>query len=163
MRFAAFIACFAASTAHAADGEIIAAAAAGYAVEWGGDPPRHGAVGTIDLWWGLDDFAWVAASASTGSLMTGSSPPARVPAEALVGAAVAIDVLRWVPWTELLVGAAGPIDELRPTGRVGVGVDYLLSPRWAVGPAVRIRPFPSVDGADGLFTVQLRVARRFEL
>ena len=163
LRISAFIACFAASTAQAADGEIIVAAAAGHAVEWGGDEARQGAVGTVDLWWGIDDFAWLAASASSGAVVTGADDPSRVPFEALAGAAVALDVFRWVPWTELLVGVAGPTDGLGPTGRVGVGVDYLLSPRWAVGPTVRIRPFPSAAGADGLLTVQLRIARRFEL
>jgi hypothetical protein len=163
LRISAFIACFAASTAHAADGEIIAAAAVGHAVEWGGNEARHGAVGTVDLWWGIDDFAWLVASGSTGAVVTGADEPSRVAVEALAGAALALDVIRWVPWAELLVGVAGPADALGATGRVGVGVDYLISPRWAVGPAVRIRPLSHVDGADGLLSVQLRIARRFEL
>jgi len=142
---------------------MVGAASAGYAFEWGSDSDRHGASGTVDVWWGLDDFAWLAASASVAGVVTGPDQPGRVSMEALAGGVLALDILRWVPWTELLVGIGGPTDALGPTGRVGLGLDYLLSPRWSIGPAARLRPFPAAEGSDGIFTVQLRLARRFEL
>lgn len=167
MRRLGLLAVFVASNAHAAAGEAMVSASTGYVLEAGVGPTRQGFLGTVDAWWGLDDFAWVAASASTGGLFAGasesSSEPSSVPVEGLAGVVLTLDVLRWVPWAELMAGAVGPADAMQPSGRLGLGVDYLWAPSWAIGVAARIRPIPTSDGVEALGSVQLRISHRFEL
>jgi len=163
VRFVAFAFIFFTSTAYAARDEAILAIEPGAVVAWSDRDARGGFLGTMTGWWGVDDFAWLAVSASVGAVGASSDRSASPAFEALAGGALALDVFRWVPWAELLVGIAGPSDDPGATGRLGLGADYLVSPAWAVGPAVRIRPIPAPDGLDDLASVHLRISRRFEL
>lgn len=149
------------STAHAARGEAIVSGEAGVLTTWAAEgEPGLGALVGAHLWVGLDDFAWLGLSVSSGPVFDGGGASAFT--EAMAGAALTFDVFRWVPWAELAVGASGPSDALRATGRLSVGVDYFLTPAWSLGPSVRIRPLPGDDGVGGAFGAGLRISRRFE-
>ncbi len=145
----------------AAPGEAVAAASAGYALQLGDDvASRHGFALGGDFWLGLDDFAWLAASANGGWASGSSSQNGFI--DVGLGAVLALDVFRWVPWLEFLAVAAGPVDGVRPTGRVGFGIDYLVTESWGLGGVVRATPL--FDGEQTvLLSFQLRVSHRLLL
>jgi outer membrane protein W len=90
--------------------------------------------GAVDLEYGLTD-------AIAGRVSLGTGVPGRrvVATTALVGATYTFDVLRLVPYGELSLGLVhfGGVAVQRPhttlATELGVGADYLITPRWAAG------------------------------
>lgn len=153
-----FWAAAASSPAAAAPGEWRVAAEAG---PWwtAGERARAGVLGGATAWYGLGEFVW-----ATGSVQSGwVEAPAQALVEAQVGVVAALDVVRWVPYGELTVGVTGRADavDIVPAPRLGLGVDFLLDPTWAVGAVVRGRPLFDRGPEDFAATVQLHLAARF--
>ena len=102
-----------------------------------------GLAGALDLEYGLDD-AW-SLRVSVGTLshpvpaVKDVSPAGSLRATSgLVGATYTFDVLRMVPYVEGGVGlvywsGVGIEDHAALAMELGVGADYLLTPRWALG------------------------------
>jgi outer membrane protein W len=103
-----------------------------------------GPVGAVDLEYGLSD-AWAAraslgtATASVSADKKTGAPGGEVLASsALAGITYTFDVLRLVPYGELALGAVrfgGAVTRPHITfaAELGVGGDYLVTRRWAVG------------------------------
>lgn len=149
-------------SAAAADGEWVIAAEPGYALLVSDDVSQHGGGGTASGWLGLTDTLWLGISGGAFALAKSGSEPAVTPWEAMGGLVAALDVFRWIPYVEGYVGLLGQGSTLAPTLRLGLGIDYLVSPSWFVGAVLRSRPF--IDPiANVETTISLRVGVRFEL
>jgi opacity protein-like surface antigen len=138
-----------------------------------------GLAGALDVEYGLDD-AW-SARASVGSLMHPVKGVPKVSPDgtltlmsAVVGLTYTFDVLRLVPY------ASGGIGMVRFSGGnepahatlamdLGVGADYLLTPRWACGASAQyiFAPADLLNNAMALgetplaFSLTLRLSRIF--
>ncbi|MCL2451176.1 MAG: hypothetical protein FWD17_19700 [Polyangiaceae bacterium] len=96
-----------------------------------------------------DEFDLTAeASWSLVSFTGGSDPTHTRPdwlASADVGAAYVLDVIRWVPYVGVLVGATtlsgGPLgrSKVLPDAAIAIGLDYRIDRSWVVGVAGRQR------------------------
>jgi hypothetical protein len=104
-----------------------------------------GALG-VDLEYGYNDTLWLRASAA-GGLYDGPSGVAWS-GGATVGVTYALDILRYVPWMNLGIGAlsvgGGGVDAtIKPVVELGVGVDVLESRSFSWGVAIRFDGFAS--------------------
>jgi hypothetical protein len=79
------------------------------------------------------------------------------------GIAIALDVLRTIPFAEIAIGAVANSDALEPSVRLSAGGDYLVTRSLSLGIVARYRPLSEALGGDGLLTVALRIAWRIEL
>ena len=123
---------------------------------------RHGVGGTASAWVGVSDVLWFGASAGGFTFAEARPAPAVRVWETSVGLVLALDVFRWIPFVEGHLGLVVHGNELIPTVRFGLGVDYLLTPEWFLGAVVRTRPLADPLG-DVLTTVSARVGLRFDL
>ena len=150
---------------------LAAAGLAGAALRTGGEF-RPGVAGTLEVQRGLTDL-WAARG---GVGLDGFDLGAghwRQDLSLTLGAALAFDVLRTVPFAELgLVLAFVDLGGDRPESgacagfEVAAGADYLLDQSWALGLVVRGRGLPLAlggqgDGAGWSLAASVRLARRF--
>jgi Outer membrane protein beta-barrel domain len=145
-----------------------------------GDPlSPWGLAGALDLEYGVDD-AW-AGRATVATLMHPVKAVKGVTAggtlhatSALVGLTYTFDVLRLVPYITSGIGVVqfsggGEAAHTTLAMDLGVGADYLLTPRWSWGGSVQyiFAPKDLIDNAMTLgenplaFSVTLRVSRVF--
>lgn len=122
--------------------------------------------GSLDFWLGLDDFLWLELTTGAGTVL-GPRPRAGAEAgpgvEALAGLVAALDVLAWVPWAEGALGVvASDTPELYPAARLGLGLDRLFGPTWALGGLARVHLGPRSVGGTRIVG-GLRLSLRFEL
>jgi hypothetical protein len=117
-----------------------------------------GGGGAVAGWLGLTTSAWLFVSAG-GTVHSQGAP---VVGEAVGGFALALDVLRAIPFLEVGLGATWVRDEPLPVLRLGLGLDFLVSPHTFVGLAARYRPVFGAGGED-LWSIALRVGWRDEL
>ena len=75
--------------------------------------------------------------------------------------ALALDVLRAIPFVDPGIGGTLVDSEPVPVLRVGVGLDYLVSSHLVVGAAARYRPSFGRGGEDW-WTLSLRLGWRDE-
>ena len=121
----------------------------------GGDA-QLGAGGDVAAWLGLTTAASL--FVSVGGAWVSDGPPI---GEALGGVALALDVLRTIPFLEVGLGAALVDTEVVPALRLGLGADYLLSPRLSIGGVARYRPAFG-RGEEDWLTFSLRLGWRGE-
>lgn len=150
------------SAAYAASDELVVAAEPGYGLLVSGDVTQHGAGGTFSAWVGLTDTLWLGLSGGAFAFAGHRREPSVTQWETTGGLVATLDVFRWVPYIEGQLGVVGHGSELAPTVRLGLGVDYLVSPRWFVGLVARTRPLADPLG-DVLMTIGLRAGLRYEL
>lgn len=124
----------------------------------GQDTAAVGGGGSAAAWLGLSTAAWLFVSA--GATVHSQGAPAI--GEALGGFALALDVLRAIPFVEVGLGATLARGEPLPVLRLGLGLDYLVSPSLFVGLAARYRPVFGA-GSEDLWTIALRIGARGEL
>jgi Outer membrane protein beta-barrel domain len=145
-----------------------------------GDPfSPWGFAGALDLEYGMGD-AW-AARATVGTLMHPVKAVKNVTVggtlhatAALVGLTYTFDVLRLIPYVSSGVGVVQFSGDGEPAHStfamdLGVGADYLLTPRWAWGGSVQyiFAPKDLIDNAMTFgenplaFSVTLRISRIF--
>lgn len=117
-----------------------------------------GGGGAIAGWLGLSTTAWLFVSAGA----TVHSQGAPVVGEAVGGFALALDVLRAIPFLEVGLGGTVIRGDPLPVLRLGLGLDFLVSPRTFVGLAARYRPVFG-EGGEDLWTLALRIGWRDEL
>lgn len=156
---------FSASEARADEGESalsLNAAFAGFSV------PDHDPVGgTIgfDYERGVTDILWLRASAGGGAFSDGGSPAYAGYSE--VGITYVIDILRYVPYVNLGIGAVylhvdEPGDKFEngvdPLISVGAGVDLLTSRKRSYGVYTR---YESFLGRTAFFTAGARMSWRW--
>ena len=144
-----------AAPARAADGEakLWGAVQAGAAL---GEPTA--AIGELEggVLLGLDDFLWLG-----GSVSTGLAPDGGAQLTPWIGGQWALDVLQWVPWLEVAAGARIGGD-VRPIGRVGLGVERVIGFDGAVGIFARAQFAPGADEGPSVLG-GLRLTWRWEL
>jgi hypothetical protein len=137
-------------------------------------------VGALDVEYGITD-AW-AGRLSIGSslhpvdanMKAGLSGGRVLTTAALLGATYTFDVLRLVPYAEGGIGLVrfgGAVVEprLALAAELGVGADYLLAPRWAVGasfqylfvPADLFSDVMNLGNSPFAFSASLRASRIF--
>ncbi len=154
-----------AQTASAAEQEILLSVEPAYAVTTGG-MSQHGLGGQVTFAYGLTDALWMTVSAGGSRQLARGELEGRTLLEAFGGLTAALDVLRVIPFAELLIGVvrgqAGNQAHYDPTLRLGAGFDYLLSPSFSVGAVFRYRPVSDAIGDDD-FTVSARLCWRVEL
>lgn len=128
-----------------------------------GNDASHGLGANLSAWAGISEAFWL--TASVGELVFfDKGGGRRALTEAGAGLIVAFDVLRTIPFAELVIGInATAVDAIVPTFRAGIGADYLLSKNVSVGGVARFRPLSDKIAGNGLLTLQLRLAWRFEL
>ncbi|MCC7385455.1 MAG: hypothetical protein IT384_26635 [Deltaproteobacteria bacterium] len=146
------------SAAVADDDEWLLALEPGLGLFSAADPAvalRAGLGGEASLWLGVDEAAWIFLSGGAEQSL-GDGPAI---GEAAAGLALAIDVLRTIPFLEVAGGLGWHSGDLAPLLRLGLGADYLLSPSFSVGGVVRYRPFYGVEGESWL-TFHLRFSYR---
>jgi hypothetical protein len=146
--------------AEAAEEEIVLAFEPGYGLLAGKD--THGAGVQLSVWAVVSEAFWLAASA--GELVFfESGGNRRGLTELAAGLVAAFDVLRTIPFAELMIGLDASGGTLVPTFRAGVGADYLISRKVSIGGVARYRPLNDQISSHGLLTIQLRLSWRFEL
>jgi hypothetical protein len=138
-----------------------------------------GLAGALDLEYGLSD-AW-SLRVSVGTLshpvpaVKDVSPAGSLRATSgLAGITYTFDVLRLVPYFETGIGVvywsgAGIQDHAALAAELGVGADYLLTPRWALGgcaqylfaPGELIQNAMQFGESPLAFSVTIRVSRTF--
>jgi len=134
------------TSAHATGpGEKQVAASLGGVLVGDGDRARPGMQAGIEAAIGVTD-AWAGRAGVSSSWQPSPAPggPRHVSALSL-GMTYAIDVVRWVPFLDLGLSLA----DLRGNGansqrlgpQVGLGVEYLLSPRWTLAALARFDYF----------------------
>lgn len=159
---ALLLATSAAAPARAASDELVLLVEPGYE-RLSRQLESQNAVGaTATGWIGLTDSLWL--SISGGAFQTLNEESDRetfLRWEAFGGVAAALDVFRVVPHLEVLGGVVGARGKVFPTVRVGVGADYLFTPEWSAGVALRFRPLPEEDIATSAISAQLRIGYRF--
>lgn len=118
-----------ASVAEAAEGEAQIGIDTGMGASL--SAPKATFSGDLNLWIGLNDWFWL--SSSVGLLAR--TEPLQVGGQGLVGVSTALDVLSWMPWAQVMIGAAALDEEqvLYPVARVEIGVDRWINFDWAVG------------------------------
>lgn len=141
----------------AAEGEAVVAAEPGLAILSAPESTDHAFAASASVWLGLTDAVWAAA----GLGFSGPGGEAKT-VEAVGGLIVALDVLRIIPFGELMAGILTHGDQSTALVRLGFGADYFLTDRLSLGAVARYRPLPSEIG-DGLLTVEGRLAFRLEL
>lgn len=146
----------------AAEDELVVSLEPGYGMLVSSDVTQHGAGGAISGWLGLTDTLWLAASMGVLTFPERAEASAATLWEAHGGVVAALDVFRWIPYLEGLIGVVGEGGRLAPTVRLGAGVDYLITREWFVGLVLRTRPFALPIG-DVNTTVSLRAGIRFQL
>jgi hypothetical protein len=120
----------------------------------------HGGGGTATLLYGLDNVAWLTASAGA----FGFAPSGKVLIEGFGGVTAAFDVLRVVPFAELALGVtARSGGTVEPALRLGLGADYLLSPRFSLGLVARWHPLFGGSAVESLWTAGFRIGIHAEL
>lgn len=124
----------------------------------GEDTAAVGGGGALAGWIGLTPAAWLFASAGVAAHSDG----APVIGEAVGGVVLALDVLRAIPFLDLGIGGTLVDAEPVPVLRVGLGLDYLVTPRAFVGLVARYRPSFGRGGEDW-WTISLRLGWRDEL
>ncbi len=117
-----------------------------------------GGGGALAAWLGVTSAAWLFASA--GAYVHSDDAP--VVGEALGGLALALDVLRAIPFAEVGIGGTLVEGEPVPVLRVGLGLDYLVTSSFVVGAAARYRPAFG-RGDEDWWTLSLRFGWRDEL
>lgn len=123
---------------------------------------QNGVGGTATAWIGLTDSLWLTFSGGAVHMLDTSADDETLTRwEAFGGITAAFDVFRVVPSLELLAGVVGAKSDVHPTIRIGGAVDYLLTPEWSLGVALRLRPLPEEDIATAATTAQLRIGYRF--
>jgi hypothetical protein len=155
-----------AQDAWGADEELVLAFEPAYALT-NGAADQHGAGGHLTLAYGITDSFWLTASGGATHHFARGDIESRTLFEGFGGLTAALDVLRIIPFLEVLIGvAAGPKNEggtkIDPTVRLGAGFDVLLSPSFSLGAVFRYRPV-SDDLGDAYLTADLRLAWRIEL
>lgn len=158
----AVLLCLTARAAEAASDELVLAIEPGYDRLSRTEASQNGVGGTATAWFGLTDSLWLLASGGAFQML--DEDPGRdrlLRWEAFGGIVAALDVFRVVPHLELAGGVVGGRGGVHPTIRVGVGADYLFTPEWSAGVALRYRPLPEEDIAQASVTAQLRVGYRF--
>lgn len=162
---AVFASAASASTAGAAEDEVVLAFEPAYTLLTGATD-LHGAGGHLTAGYGLTDELWLTASLGGSRQLGRMEVPGRTLLEGFAGLTAAIDVLRAVPFVEVLIGVVGARlaerTKLDPTVRLGVGLDVFITPSFTLGAAYRFRPV-SDDLGDSYMSVDLRLAWRVEL
>ncbi len=151
--------------------------AADFAVDgrtpWGG-------MGGLDLQYGFTDAVAARVSTTVSYHPVDAQPDIALPGgtvrgmSTLVGITYTFDVLRLVPYADLGVGFINVAGAVTTSGsalatELGVGADYLLTTRWAVGGALKYQftPFELINfpgtfgGTPFLFSVAVRLSRIF--
>jgi opacity protein-like surface antigen len=118
----------------------------GYALALVDDQDAHGAALAADLSFGISE-AWSARASGALSLHGGSGQEGAARASGLgLGATYAVDVVRWVPFLELGVAALSWREATRQRTHLGfglgLGAEYLISPRWACALLLRYQQLP---------------------
>lgn len=124
----------------------------------GQDTTAVGAGGSAVAWFGLTSAAWLFASVGAAAHVD----EAPVVGEAVGGLALALDVLRAVPFVDVGLGGSLVDGEAVPVLRLGVGLDYLVTSHVLVGAVARYRPAFG-RGDEDWWTVSLRLGWRDEL
>lgn len=106
----------------------------------------HGPALSASLAYGVTE-AWSARVAATTSFHAGQPALGTSRASGFeLGATYRVDVLRWVPFCELGAAALSwhgdPRSGTHAGFGVGLGIEYLLNPRWAVTFVLRYHQFP---------------------
>lgn len=132
--------------AHAAgQGEKQMSASVGFALAGDGARARSGIQAGIEAAMGLTD-AWAGRAAVTTSWQPAQLPAGLRHVTALsLGLTYALDAVRWIPFVDMgltvadLRGNGASSQRLGP--QVGIGVEYLLSRRWALAALARFDYF----------------------
>lgn len=140
----------------AGEDELIVAVEPGYATLVG--PVRHGAGVDGSAWVGTASPFWLAGSLGVSGHFGEGDP---VIGRALVGLVYALDVFAAIPFLEAQGGLIWGEEDLQPTARLGLGLDYLVTRTVSVGLVGRVTPIGEPLG-DGLFSGHIRVAVRLE-
>ena len=122
-------------------------------VDLGGHAPLGGVAG-VDLEYGLSDAWAVRGALGTGLHPVDARPKDQVPGgtarttTALIGVTYTFDVLRLVPYVQTGVGVINFAGAVKSPGtaldaELGLGADYLLTRRWALGGVLQYQFTPA--------------------
>ena len=151
-----------ASSALADEGELILAIEPGWALLAHESKNRHGVGAGASAWYGVSETLWLAAG--TGAHYTFLEKGERaLYGEALGGVALALDVLRTIPFGEAMIGVVANENAFAPSVRISLGADYLVTKSLSLGVVFRYRPLQESLGGDGFFTISLRLGCRLDL
>ncbi|MFO0725051.1 MAG: hypothetical protein U1E65_14825 [Myxococcota bacterium] len=141
--------------AHADEGEWVLALEPDFGAFSDVDGTRIGFGGQASLWLGLTTATWLFVDGGAHRALDGGPTIG----ETVGGVVVALDVLRTIPFAELGLGADVLPGRVEPVLRLGIGADFLVTPRFSVGVVGRYRPVFGAGG-ESWYTLSLRIGLR---
>jgi len=144
-------------SARAEEDELLFHLEPAWALARTGEDTRHGAGGELSASLGLSSSGWVHFSAGGFHFFDGPTV-----FEALSGVVAALDVLRTIPFIEVLGGLEVVDGAVSPLVRLGVGADYLITPEISMGAALRFRPLTGSE-LHRPISAGLRLSWRLEI
>ena len=155
-------------SALAGEDEAVISLEGGYGYLTEAEPlaPLHGGGGGLTAALGISDALWLGGSVGLSVHPSADDRPGVRLIEGFAGLVAALDVLRTIPFVEVMLGGVfGQQDsgsKLSPTVRLGAGADYLVTPALSLGAVFRWRPVSDELGGQ-LLTVSIRIGWRIEL